>query len=92
MNKNITLQPQQKNNNTTQIGQVEIKSNVALAPMAGITDLPLRQLIRKFSPNCLLTTEMISSEMLMQNRPDEHEKIKRPPAKQRSMPCWVFGR
>ena len=75
MNKNITLQPQQKNNNTTQIGQVEIKSNVALAPMAGITDLPLRQLVRKFSPNCLLTTEMISSEMLMQNRPDEHEKI-----------------
>lgn len=43
--------------------------------MAGITDMPLRQLIRKFSPHCLLTTEMISSEMLMQNRPDEHEKI-----------------
>lgn len=43
--------------------------------MAGITDMPLRQLIRKFSPDCLLTTEMISSEMLMQNRPDEHEKI-----------------
>lgn len=43
--------------------------------MAGITDMPLRQLIRKFSKNCLLTTEMISSEMLMQNRPAEHEKI-----------------
>ena len=59
----------------TKIGSVEFGSCVALAPMAGITDMPLRQLIRKFSPNCLLTTEMISSEMLMQNRPDEHEKI-----------------
>lgn len=48
---------------------------MSLAPMAGITDLPLRQLIRKFSPNCLLTTEMISSEMLMQNRPAEHAII-----------------
>ncbi len=57
------------------IGNVEIKSCLALAPMAGITDMPLRQLVRKFSKNCLLTTEMISSEMLMQNRPDEHEKI-----------------
>ena len=38
--------------------------------MAGITDLPYRQMIRMFSSNSLLTTEMISSEMLMQNRKD----------------------
>lgn len=67
--------PQPRNKNMIRIGNVEVKSCVSLAPMAGITDMPLRQLIRKFSPNCLLTTEMISSEMLMQNRPDEHEKI-----------------
>ena len=48
------------------IGNVEVKSCVALAPMAGITDMPLRQLIRKFSSDCLLTTEMISSEYLAQ--------------------------
>lgn len=66
---------QQKNNTIIKIGNVEIKSCISLAPMAGITDMPLRQLIRKYSPNCLLTTEMISSEMLMQNRPDEHQKI-----------------
>lgn len=73
MNKNL----QQNNNINMQlnIGSVKTSSCVSLAPMAGITDMPLRQLIRKFSPNCLLTTEMISSEMLMQNRPDEHEKI-----------------
>ena len=69
------IQNQPKRNNLTKIGSVEFASCVALAPMAGITDFCLRQLIRKFSPNCLLTTEMISSEMLMQNRPDEHEKI-----------------
>lgn len=66
---------QQKNKPVTKIGNIEIKSCSALAPMAGITDLPLRRLVRKFSKNCLLTTEMISSEMLMQNRPDEHQKI-----------------
>lgn len=62
-------------NNIINIGRVKVNSIVALAPMAGITDMPLRQLVRKFSPTCLLTTEMISSEMLMQNRPEEHEKI-----------------
>lgn len=68
-------QPLQKNNFCTKIGNVEFNSIVALAPMAGITDFPLRKLVRKYSKTCLLTTEMISSEMLMQNRPDEHEKI-----------------
>lgn len=48
-----------------------IKSKVSLAPMAGITDYVLRSLIRKYSPDCLLTTEMISSEFLAQNRPSE---------------------
>ena len=43
-----------------------IKSRVSLAPMAGITDYVLRSLIRKYSKECLLTTEMISSEFLAQ--------------------------
>ena len=43
-----------------------IQSRVSLAPMAGITDYVLRSLIRKYSKNCLLTTEMISSEFLAQ--------------------------
>ena len=54
-----------------QIGSVKLKSRAALAPMAGITDVVLRQLIRKFSKNCLLTTEMISSEALMQKKSGE---------------------
>lgn len=50
----------------TKIGNLIINSNVSLAPMAGITDYVLRSLVRKYSPTCLLTTEMISSEALMQ--------------------------
>lgn len=50
------------NNQVTQL----IQSHVSLAPMAGITDYVLRSLVRKYSPNCLLTTEMISSEYLAQ--------------------------
>lgn len=45
-----------------------IKSKVSLAPMAGITDFVLREQIRKYAPDALLTTEMISSEYLAQAR------------------------
>lgn len=43
-----------------------ISSRVSLAPMAGITDYVLRSLVKEHSKNCLLTTEMISSEALTQ--------------------------
>lgn len=43
-----------------------IQAKVSLAPMAGITDYVLRTLVRKYSKNALLTTEMISSEYLAQ--------------------------
>lgn len=46
--------------------QTLIQSKVSLAPMAGITDYVLRSLVRKYSKNALLTTEMISSEFLAQ--------------------------
>ncbi len=63
------------------IGRVEIDSCVSLAPMAGITDTIVRQLIRKYSKTCLLTTEMISSEALVQ-RPTgailQYEKFEHP--------------
>ena len=41
-----------------------IFKRVSLAPMAGITDVVLRNLVREHSKTCLLTTEMISSEGL----------------------------
>ena len=62
-----------KQKSKIQIGNVKIDSCCALAPMAGITDVVLRGLVRRFSKTCLLTTEMISSESLMQNI--DHSKI-----------------
>ena len=50
------------------IGNVEIRSIVALSPLAGITDFVMRNLLREYSKTCLLTTEMISSEGLMQHQ------------------------
>ena len=54
--------------NQVKIGNLILNSNVSLAPMAGITDYVLRSLIRKYSKTCLLTTEMISSEALINER------------------------
>lgn len=48
------------------IGNLILNSQVSLAPMAGITDYVLRSLVRRYSKTCLLTTEMISSEALIQ--------------------------
>ena len=43
--------------------------------MAGITDYVLRSIVRKYAPNALLTTEMISSEFLAQNVQTEITKL-----------------
>ncbi len=43
------------------------KIDVIQAPLAGISDAPFRGLIRKYGSKCLMTTEMISSEMLCNN-------------------------
>ncbi|MBQ8476227.1 tRNA-dihydrouridine synthase family protein, partial [bacterium] len=41
--------------------------SVIQAPLAGISDIVFRGQIRKYSKTCLMTTEMISSEMLCNN-------------------------
>lgn len=53
--------------NKLKIGNLELNSNVILAPMAGLTDTIFRKLIRKYSNDCLLTTEMLSSEAIVNN-------------------------
>ena len=55
-------------NNDLKIGNLHLKSNVILAPMAGLTDTVFRKLIRKYSKTCLLNTEMLSSEALVHNQ------------------------
>lgn len=51
--------------NKIKIGNLELNSAVMLAPMAGITDTVLRSIIREYSKDALLTTEMLSSEALI---------------------------
>lgn len=48
------------------IGNVELKNNVFLAPMAGITDRPFRIVCKEFGPG-LVCTEMVSSKGLFYN-------------------------
>ena len=48
------------------LNKLGLKSQVSLAPMAGITDLVFRQIVRSYSKDILLTSEMISSEALTQ--------------------------
>ena len=50
------------------LSKLGFKSAVALAPMAGITDLVLRQIVRSYNKDILLTSEMISSEALKINQ------------------------
>ena len=54
------------------IGNVELKNNIILAPMAGLTDLPFRVVCEKYEPG-LVVTEMVSSKALLYN--DEKTKL-----------------
>lgn len=54
------------------IGNIELKNNILLAPMAGITDLPFRFICEKFHPG-LVYTEMISSKGIFYH--DEKTKL-----------------
>lgn len=52
------------------IGKLEINSYVYIPPMAGVTDLAFRKMIRLFDKETLIATEMVSSKALMYN-PDQ---------------------
>ena len=45
------------------IGSVEITSRLALAPMAGVTDLAFRQICRELGAG-MTTTELVSAKAL----------------------------
>lgn len=55
------------------IGNIELSSNVILAPMSGVTDLEFRKLVRKLAKKlnerCLVVSEMVASRaMIAQSR------------------------
>ena len=50
------------------IGEIELKDNVILAPLSGVTDKPFRELVKSFGAG-MMVSEMIASEaMIRQTR------------------------
>jgi len=47
------------------VGSFELKSRVYVPPMAGVTDIVFRNIVRQVDKECLLSTEMVSSRGLM---------------------------
>jgi nifR3 family TIM-barrel protein len=71
------------------IGNLLLKNNVSLAPMAGITNLPFRLLLKDFG--CALTfTEMISANGLIRNSARSFEYLCASPV-DRPLAVQLFG-
>lgn len=51
--------------NNIKIDKIDIKNNIFLAPMSGVSDLPFRSIVKKFSPG-LVFSEMIASRALIE--------------------------
>lgn len=71
------------------IGNVEIKNNIALAPMAGVTDLPFRLLCKE--QGCgLMCTEMVSAKAVLYNNKNTEDLMKTVP-QERPLALQLFG-
>lgn len=55
------------------IGAIELSPPVLLAPLAGITDLPFRDLVSSFGAG-LVVSEMVASQEMVQAKPGVREK------------------
>lgn len=71
------------------VGNVELKNNVFLGPMAGVTDIPFRKICRKFSPG-LTFTEMASSKA-MEYENKKTEKLLEIMEDERPSAVQIFG-
>ncbi len=71
------------------IGNVDIKTNVALGPMAGVTDLPFRLLCKE--QGCgLMCTEMVSAKAVLYNNKNTEDLMKTVPG-ERPLALQLFG-
>lgn len=71
------------------IGNLELRNNIILAPMAGLTDLPFRKICEKYNPG-LVVTEMVSSKALMYD--DQKTKtLLNMDGEQRPISAQIFG-
>ena len=71
------------------IGNVELRKNIVLAPMAGITDLPFRLICEKYGAG-LTCTEMISSKGLYYND-SKTKQLLNVENEQRPVAAQIFG-
>ncbi len=58
---------------TLAIGETVLETDVVLAPMAGITDLPFRTLVQSFGAG-LVVSEMVASQEMVQAKPGVRER------------------
>lgn len=59
------------------IGNIKIDTPIMLAPMAGVTDLPYRRVVKKFGGYGIMFTEMIASRALLQKTDKSLKKRKK---------------
>lgn len=71
------------------IGNVDIKGNVALGPMAGVTDLPFRLLCKEQECD-LMYTEMVSAKAILYNNKNTYELL-RTTDSERPVAVQLFG-
>ena len=60
------------------IGPIELENNVILAPMSGVTDMPFRQLVKRFGAS-LVISEMIASHAMIREVKEAYKKAMRAP-------------
>lgn len=71
------------------LGNIDINPPVVLAPMAGITDAPFREICRKFGAG-LVCSELISSTALQYSSKKTHEMMQTSDA-ERPVSIQIFG-
>ena len=71
------------------IGNVEIKNNIVLAPMAGVTDLSFRLLCKEMGCG-LLYTEMVSAKAILYNNKNTEALLSVTPEEQ-PIAVQLFG-
>ncbi len=71
------------------IGNIELKNNIFLAPMAGVSDLPFRIMCKKFGAG-LVYSEMVSSKAMHYNDRKTMELLRTTPEEE-PLAVQIFG-
>lgn len=73
-----------------QIGQLQLKSNLFLSPLAGYTNLPFRLTLREIGGLDLATTDLVNARSLIEKNPKALKLIETCPA-DRPLAVQLFG-